>query len=422
MAGTGIQYGKTTIGAVRMKMANHTYVNPDDNFLIVAPTYKILQQSTLPAYLNMMRGWGEYNKADAIFKVNGGGTVYCRTGTDPDSIVGITNVRSVWGDEAGLFSLYFWENIQARAAFRRASITLTTSPYTLNWIFKEIIRPKLKDQNARPDVELIQAASWENPLMPTDVIDRARQTMDPRRFNALFGGKWERMSGLVYDCFDEDENQCGPVTFGQGSRIVGGIDWGYTEPFVFKIRGITAEQYHFGIEEFYRTGLTIVDIESVVVRLCGIYNVEVIYCGPDQPASIEHLNRALHKAGLRARCMPADNDVRTGIDRHYELLKARRLKYVRGKNPYTMDELDTYHYPEPKDSKPDQDIKDELPVQQNDHALDADRYISIMTWRGAKLHKPVVVEERQEKDEDQFKRIERLKRPVRYGGRSEDWS
>jgi PBSX family phage terminase large subunit len=405
-----------------MKMANHTHTDPTDNFLIVAPTYKILQQATLPAYLNIMRGFGTYSKADNVFKIDGGGTVYCRTGTDPESIIGITNVRHIWGDEAGLYSLYFWENIRARAAFKEAPITLTTSPYTLNWIFKEIIRPKMKDKNARPDVDLFQAASWENPFMPMSVIEEARLTMDPRRFNALFGGQWERMSGLVYDCFDEDENQCGPVTFSHGSRIVGGIDWGYTEPFVLKIRGITPEQYHFGIDEFYRSGLTIVDIESTVVRLCGIYNIEVIYCGPDQPASIEHLNRALHKAGLRARCVAADNDVRTGIDRHYELLKTRRLKYVRGKNPYTIDEIDSYHYPEPKDLKPDQDIKDQTPVQQHDHALDADRYISIMTYLGSKLHKPTVaVEVREHKEEDQFKRIERLKRAPRFGGRSEDW-
>ncbi len=419
--GTGIQFGKTTVGAVRMKMACHTHTDPTDNFLIVAPTYKILQQATLPSFLSMMRDCGEYSKTDAVFRVNGGGTVYCRTGTDPDSIIGITNVRHVWGDEAGLYTLYFWENLRARAAFKEAPITLTTSPYTLNWLYREIIRPKIKDPKARPDCELVQAASWENPFMPMSVINEARESMDPRRFNALFGGQWERMSGLVYDCFDEDENQCDQVNLPTGSRIVAGIDWGYTEPFVMKIRGITPEGFHFGLDEFYRSGLTIMDIENTVLKLCGIYGIEVIYCGPDQPASIEHLNRALHKAGLRARCLPADNDVRMGIDRHYELIKARRLKYVKGKNPYTLDEIDTYHYPEPKDLKPDQNIRDQTPVQQNDHALDAERYISIMTHTGFRVHKPVVPTENRERKEDQFQRIERLKRPVRSKGHTEDW-
>jgi hypothetical protein len=73
--------------------------------------------------------------------MNGGGTCYFRTATEPDSIVGITNVQAIWGDEAGKYSLYFWENMQARASFKNCPIMLTTTPYTSNWIFKELVRP-----------------------------------------------------------------------------------------------------------------------------------------------------------------------------------------------------------------------------------------------------------------------------------------
>lgn len=407
-----------------MKMALHTHTSADDNFLIVAPTYKIMQQSTLPAFLGMMSGQGAFSKADMVFKMNGGGTVYCRTGTDPDSIVGITNVRHVWGDEAGLLTLYLWENMRARAAFREAPITLTTSPYTLNWIFKEIIRPKLKNPTARPDVELVQAASWENPYMPMSVIDDARKTMDPRRFNALFGGQWERMAGLVYDCFDEAENQVDAFTLPTGSKVVGGIDWGYADPFVFKLRAITPNGFQFGIHEFYKSGLTISDIELIVLRICRTYDVGAIYCDPSNPAYIEQLNRAFHKAGLKAHCLPADNSRRLGIDRHYELLKTRKLKYFTGLNPHTIDEIDTYHYPSPEDLRPDQDSKDALPVEQNDHCVDAERYISVMIYQGQDRRAPFVpasIEGQAPKEEDQFKRIERLKRTPRMP-KEEKWS
>lgn len=403
-----------------MKMANHTYTAPDDNFLIVAPTYKILQQSTLPAYLKIMDGFGEYSKADAVFKVHGGGTVYCRTGTDPDSIVGITNVRAIWGDEAGLYSLYFWENLQARAAFKRAPITLTTSPYTLNWLYKEIIRPKLKDQASLPHVDLIQAASWENPYMPPDVIERARATMDPRRFNAMFGGMWERMAGLVYDCFDEAENQCDEFTLPLTSRFVGGIDWGFTEPFVFKIRGITPDQKHFGVHEFYKSGLTISDIAKALIPRVRTYGVTLIYAGPDQPASIEELNRIFVAEGVKCSVVPANNEVRLGIDRHYELLKTRRLKYFKGLNPYTMDELDTYHYPNPDDVGPDENVKDAKPVFQNDHALDADRYISVMTSETGAVRSPFVPQEKPKKLSVHEETL-RLMKKSRFGGSTEEW-
>jgi hypothetical protein len=51
---TGIQFGKTTVGALWMKIQMHTHTSSDDNFLVVAPTYKILQQSTLPPLLRYL--------------------------------------------------------------------------------------------------------------------------------------------------------------------------------------------------------------------------------------------------------------------------------------------------------------------------------------------------------------------------------
>ena len=244
--------------------------------------------------------------------------------------------------------------------------------------------------------------------------------MDARRFNALFGGEWERMAGLVYDCFDDFENQCGADDVAKGSRYMGGIDWGFTEPFVFKIRTISPDgTEHRGVHEFYASGLTISDIGNNIVRLTGIYPVENIYCVPDQPGMILALNRILHAAGRKARCVAANNDVRLGIDRHYELLRTRKLKYVRGANPYTMDEIDTYHYPAPDDLKPDENVKDAGPVKQNDHALDADRYLTIMTYRAQELRKPFVPGDKRE--ETQHARIERLKQR-RQGSSTEEWS
>lgn len=366
-----------------------------------------------------MHGLGTYSKSDNVFTTLWGSKVYMRTATEPDSIVGITNVRHIWVDEAGKVSLYFWENVQARSAFRNCPIDLTSSPYTLNWVFKEIVRPKQKDPVAHPHIYLMQAASWENPYMPATTIDHARKTMDARRFNALFGGKWERMAGLVYDCFDEVENQCDAAALPDGTRYVGGIDWGYTEPFVLKVRAITPTGAHFGISEFYKSGLTINGIAPVVLQRARIFGMTHIYAGPDQPGYIEELNRQLHAAGVRCVVLPANNDVRLGIDRHYELVKTRRLKYFRGTHPYTLDELDTYHYPAPEDLQPDENAKDAKPVFQNDHALDADRYISIMTSLAAKRHHAVVGGD-QPKEESQYQRIERLKRRPRTGGGLEE--
>src|SRR3990167_1434755 len=240
LLGCGTQFGKTTVGALRMKMKIHQPHTKEDAFLITSPTYKTMTQSTLPPFLKVMKGYGTHDKKNDTFKIDGGGTVYLRTETDPDSIVGITNVRHIWGDEAGKYRLYFWENMQARSDFCGCGIDLTTSPYALNWVWRELIKPFR--QGKRPDVEYISAASWENPYHSLfDPVKREakRATMDVRRFDMLYGGEFGKMSGLVYDCFDETENQCDVIPLPPDTKFYAGIDWGFNDPFVIKVRAIT---------------------------------------------------------------------------------------------------------------------------------------------------------------------------------------
>ena len=402
-------------------MLMHTFTDPTDNFIITSPTFPIISQSTLPPFLRLMDGLGKHNKKDNCFEMHGGGTCWFRTGRDPDSIVGIPNVRGILGDEAGKYSLYFWENIQGRADPKGAPIMLVTSPYALNWLYKEIIRPKTRDKNARPDVSLIQAASVDNPYFNAERYHARKLTMDPRRFNMMYGGDWLKASGVVYDCFDEDENQCAAMALPSGTKFYGGIDWGFTEPFVLKTRAITPGGAHYGVSEFYQAGLTIHDIERIVCQRVAVYGIETIYAGPDRPENILALNTALSKAGLRCSCVPADNSKRLGIDRHYELLKTRRMKYFRGMNPQTLDEIESYHYPEPDDLDTDDNVKDALPVEQNDHAMDADRYISIMTFAAHERHAPSVPSEQSKAQESHETRIKRLSRRPRVNG-TENWS
>lgn len=385
-------------------MLMHTFTDPEDNFIITSPTFPIISQSTLPPFLRLMEGLGKHNKQANNFEMTGGGTCWFRTGRDPDSIVGIPNVRGILCDEAGLYSLYFWENIQGRSDAKAAPIMIVTSPYALNWLYKDIIKPKLKDANLRPDVTLIQAKSVENPNFNTERYYARQKIMDPRRFNMMYGGEWNRMAGLVYDCFDEVENQCDDFSLPAGTTYYAGVDWGFSDPFVMKIRAITPDGRHYGVHEFYKTGLTISDMVGVAKRLHAIYNLTMCYCDPSQPGSIEEFNRN----GVPA--IGAVNDIRLGIDRHYELLKTRRLKYVKGQNPYTMDETDTYHYPSPDDLSPDQNAKDIMPVQQADHCMDAERYISVSTHQ-SHLKNRTFVPQDEKKVVDHRAELQRLLKP-----------
>jgi len=364
----GIQFGKTMAGAVRTKLYMHRFTDESDNFIICAPTYKILQQATLPAFLGIMDGLGTYSKVDAIFRMHNGGTCYFRTATDCDSVVGITNVRHIWGDEAGLYPLYFHENLQARAAFKQCPIIYTTSPYSMNWIYTDYIRPFHRGLDIDPNVELVQARSNENPYFPEAEYQRKKATMDPMRFNMVFGGEFHKLEGLVYNCFDEEDHVVEEYDLGQNVKIIAGIDWGYTNPAVIIVLAVTPHGI-FAIHEWYATQKTIREMAEQAARIKRLFNVERFYCDPSAPANIAEFNK------MKLTAIAADNDIRAGIDAVYERIADGQFKVFKGKCPNLLDEMSMYHYPSPKDVKPDQDLKgDQLPVKQYEHCMDALRY------------------------------------------------
>jgi PBSX family phage terminase large subunit len=403
LCSTGIQWGKTRAGAVKMKLWIHENPGPNCNYIITAPNFKIMQQATLPAFLDIMKGCGEYKKADAVFEVSSGAKVFCRTATDPDSIVGITNVYGIWGDEAGLYPYYFWVNIQGRSRFKQCPIVLTTSLYSFNWVAKELIRET--ERGIRDDVHLCQAESRENPYFPEEEYEKAKKTMNPARFAMMYGGRPNKMEGLVYDCFDEDINVIKAYTLPDSNLVFAGIDWGYTQPFACTIIAKLPTGRYIAVSEVVQTRQTISEIVEILKQRQKIWNIQRFYCGPDQPGSIKELNRA----GLPAS--PANNDVKNGVDLVYTLIKDAKFQVFKDSCPNLLDEFENYHWPDEKDLKPDQDDKDPNPVKQDDHSLDSLRYclVSIAKKRVQKLRPKTPNDTRSKQGESIEQKLKRLK-------------
>ncbi len=396
-----------------MKMMMHRFTDQEDNFIITSPTYPIMTQSSLPPFLRIMEGLGVHDKKNNCFKMSGGGTCWFRTETDPDSIVGIPNVRHIWADEAGKYRLYFWENIQARAESKGCGVDITTSPYSLNWVYREIMKPWKRGELVG-DWTVIQAGSWENKyhsLHNEQARREKKATMDPRRFNMIFGGEFGRMEGLVYDCWEDEENFVEPFALPPGTRFFAGIDWGYhPDPWVMKIRAVTPSGAQFGISEYVKTRDTISDIVRLLQEKRRVWPFELAIADPSQPGYIEELNRA------KIPCVGATNDIRLGVDEHYTLIKTRKYKEFRGYCPHSVDEREQYHYPDPKDLKPDEDKKEVLPVDQFNHCMDVDRYLTMHIKNLVLTKNPKVPEAKPKR----LSEAEFIRRPSREG-HTENW-
>lgn len=394
---SGIQGGKTTVGALYLGNAAFTICKPTDNLLIVAPDYKTLQQATLPKFLEIYGQYGKYLKGEQKFEFFNGVTVFIRTLVkNPNAIEGITNVKRIWLDEGGLISRYAWENVMGRAAFGEAQTIITTTPYALNWLFE-----MWKDwkKGKRDDVDFISFRSIDNPYFPIKEYERQKALLDPRRFAMKFDGIFGQMEGLVY----HDVNFTNVKAMPKGTVYYAGVDWGYNDPFVIVIRALTPQGIHYRIGEFYQSGLTMSDVVEICKSRKQIYNIKMFICDPSRPDSIEELNRN----GLTA--IGGINNIRAGLDENIRLFRESKFFIVKEDNPMGCDEYNTYHYPERKELKIDDDSKDQLPVDSNNHGCDCDRYVTMYLENAVTNMKTPFVPEASERPRANLARLKWLK-------------
>lgn len=373
---------------------------PDETIIIAAPTYKTLQQATLPKFLQYNRELGQHLKARDEFVYKWGTTVYFRTATHPESMEGIPNTKMVWLDEGGMVPRYFYENCMGRVARLEGPILVTSTPYAMNWL-AELADEAIK--NKRDDTLLVQLRSVDSPYFPQSEFDRQRKLLDPRRFQMKYMGQFGKMQGLVFP----DVPMVKSFALPQGTKYFAGLDWGHTDPFVIVVRALTPDGKHYRVDEFYKVGMIASDMFNAVRSRNSIYKFERVWADPSRPEYIEELSK------LGVPVYPGNNDIRLGIDKQTELMRSGRWFMFEDMNPHGKDEYETYHYPEPKELKFDQDQKEQNPVDANNHGCDADRYVSMGIagdYGDGTMITPVLPSRRDSVSIDREQRIEQLKR------------
>lgn len=353
----GVQSGKTFLGAYWA--GNEIAKMKSDEFgLILAPNYKILQQSTLPKFFSEFPSYRKYYKEQkSVLEFPDGRTVFIRSADAPYTLEGMT-LNWVWGDEAGAYSLLVWTILRSRTAIKKGKILFTTTPYNMGWLYQDFFKP-WRDGTDK-DLTVVTWASIESPYFSKDFADKEKLRLRPEEYNRRYLGEFTHLTGLVYPLHQwhmrERENMRADLT-------IGGIDWGFTNP-----AALIVIKYFDGkftiVDEWYETGKTTGQIIEAAIRFQDKYGVNKWYADSASPEKIQEANS---NTGLQVIPYEKKRDAITaGVSYIQQLLNDNRL-YIFNDLKNSISEFESYVYPEEEGGKDE-------PVPENNHLMDAMRY------------------------------------------------
>lgn len=209
------------------------------------------------------------------------------------------------------------------------------------------------------------ATSYDNESNSKEWLDEKRVTMPEDRFAQEYLADFRKTEGLVYKEFTRQIHIYDTAEIDEVTRMAG-VDFGFVNACAC-ISVIKDKRGAYWVyNEWYEKGRTDAQIAEVVSAKEFIK----VYPDPENQGAIKEL-RDKHVNVMEV--VKGAGSVTTGISKIRELLKQRRLKIHRSCVNLIW-EFETYHYPKTIDGKNDS----ELPVKENDHALDALRYVILM--------------------------------------------
>ena len=368
----GLGSGKTLCGAYEALIT--VIRHPGSIGIIMAPTYPMLRDSTIKTFMNIVPHEliNVYNRTEQHIIFINGTEILFRPGNDQNAIDRLRNINVdwFWMDEAALFSSYAWQvligRLRGMIGPRRA--WLTTTPKGFNWIWKKFVDKPTKDY------AYVTVSALDNPYLPKDYIESLKAEYAGVFARQEIYGLFVGFEGVVYPDFNRathtiDTSQIKMV------GIMGGIDFGFTNPSVVLKIGFDSDGRIYVMDEFYEKHVTDSQLADWVKT--NMTDVEVFIADSENPSGIRELQeRNIECKGvLKTVAEKSENFVLSGIKRVSNFLVIRednkpRL-FVDKKCVNTIMEFENYRYPEVKEEHPER----EAPLKIHDHAMDALRYV-----------------------------------------------
>ena len=220
----GVGYGKSFFGAPWLEH-RRLENKKSKQFLIVAPTYKLLKKVSFSRYIEHLHEWGmregrgkaadfSVNWSDLTVKHRNGQEVLGISGHDPNAVVGFTSAAA-WLDEPALMDREIRRRVLKRnrcpkAKFRQ--VLHTTSPEGLNWVYDLFHPEKLKRQGVFSENDkrlVLHGRSHDNPYLDEEYLETLWDEFgwDEAYYANYVLGEWVSLSrNRFYFSFNEQKH------------------------------------------------------------------------------------------------------------------------------------------------------------------------------------------------------------------------
>ncbi len=227
--------------------------------------------------------------------------------------------------------------------------------------------------------EGIDVANWhftldDNPKLSEEYKDELKASYSGVFYDRYILGKWVLAEGMVYDEFDQSIHVIDDIDLPDGWQRVRGIDFGYTNPFVCLWGAIDHDGRLYIYDEHYQPRTLMKDHASAIWNRPGNYAWTVADHDAQDNAELraEGINTKNAKKDVILGLQKVKARMKVHGDGYPRLFVCKRCKNV-------IREFGSYRWPETRATGNDK----EEPMKENDHAMDAIRYMVMEMDRGS---------------------------------------
>lgn len=273
-------------------------------------------------------------------------------------IQGIT-LAGVFLDETALMPRSFVEQALARCSVNGSKMWFNCNPDNpSHWFYTQWIK-KAEEKNAL----YIHFTMDDNPSLSEKMKNRYKRLYSGAFYERFVLGKWTASEGAVYPMFSEARHVFGGEI--SCEKYVVSCDYGTVNPTSMGLWGVHKGVWYRVREYYYsskKEGIPRTDEEhySALEKLAEGVKIEKVIVDPSAASFIECIRR--HG---KFRAVKADNDVVTGIRRVGTALSEGKLRFHESCRDIIR-EFSLYRWNENSGS--------DVPVKENDHAMDDMRY------------------------------------------------